>query len=436
MRKKILSFVLSLAMVLAMVPFLPATVYATTTPDIYIDGITPVAGETPATIYDDFTYSSDYQLNSITWYTDYGDKVDPYTDKFQPGVDYYVVLTFTGEDTLDAYEAEITIDGHRFIEGEDDCYATAKGNTIQYECWFYNIKVPYFAINIVGEPGDNIVTSDPSYVFKMKKFNGAKTVTYKWWKCDKNGNTSGNSIYSNTTGKFTMKNLGWNQGLHYVAVKAYYKKDGKKVWSNKVVLKFKIYYDLNDATITVKNRTYNGDTGRTPDITIKAKINGVTKTLKKGTDYTLSYSKSAANRKNVGKYYFMIDGKGYYYYSYDDDTDGEFDYYDRAFKINPKGTTIKSVSPGSRKLTVKWNKQSDKMSASRISGYQVQRATNKSFTSNKRTYKVKGYSNTSKTIKDLKGGKKYYVRVRTYKIVNGFYCYSKWSPVKSVTTKY
>ena len=35
----------------------------------------------------------------------------------------------------------------------------------------------------------------------------------------------------------------------------------------------------------------------------------------------------------------------------------------------------------------------------------------------------------------LKGGKKYYVKIRTYKIVNGTKHYSPWSKTKTVTTK-
>ncbi len=44
-------------------------------------------------------------------------------------------------------------------------------------------------------------------------------------------------------------------------------------------------------------------------------------------------------------------------------------------------------------------------------------------------------SATSATIKKLKGKKKYYVRVRTYKVVAGKKVYSSWSKVKTVTTK-
>ncbi|MDD6620781.1 MAG: hypothetical protein PUE75_06810 [Eubacteriales bacterium] len=52
----------------------------------------------------------------------------------------------------------------------------------------------------------------------------------------------------------------------------------------------------------------------------------------------------------------------------------------------------------------------------------------------------KPLKNTSKTIKNLKSKKKYYVRIRTYKNVklNGktVKVYSSWSKVKSVKTKY
>ena len=79
--------------------------------------------------------------------------------------------------------------------------------------------------------------------------------------------------------------------------------------------------------------------------------------------------------------------------------------------------------------------QKTKMSASRITGYQIQVATNSAFTSGKRTVSVEGYKSTSQKITNLKGAKKYYVRIRTYKTVGGTNYYSPWSKVKTVTTK-
>ncbi len=75
------------------------------------------------------------------------------------------------------------------------------------------------------------------------------------------------------------------------------------------------------------------------------------------------------------------------------------------------------------------------MSKSRITGYQIQLATDKNFTKNRKTVTVKGYKKTSKKVTKLKGGKKYYVRIRTYKTVSGTRYCSPWSKARTVTTK-
>jgi hypothetical protein len=84
---------------------------------------------------------------------------------------------------------------------------------------------------------------------------------------------------------------------------------------------------------------------------------------------------------------------------------------------------------------VKWRKQTAKVSGSHISGYQVQLATDRKFTKNKRTVTVKGYKKTSKKIGKLKGGRKYYIRVRTYKVFSGKKFYSSWSKSRNAVTK-
>ena len=61
---------------------------------------------------------------------------------------------------------------------------------------------------------------------------------------------------------------------------------------------------------------------------------------------------------------------------------------------------------------MKWKKQSEKMAATRITGYEIQYSTNKKFTSVKKAT-VKGYGATSKKITGLKAKTTYYVRIRT-----------------------
>ena len=106
-----------------------------------------------------------------------------------------------------------------------------------------------------------------------------------------------------------------------------------------------------------------------------------------------------------------------------------------AFKINPKGTSLSKVTKAKKAVTVKWKKQSTKMSSSRITGYQIQLATNNKFTKNKKTVTVMGYSKTTKKVTKLKGGKKYWVKIRTYKTVGGKKYYSPWSKAMTVKTK-
>ena len=104
-------------------------------------------------------------------------------------------------------------------------------------------------------------------------------------------------------------------------------------------------------------------------------------------------------------------------------------FYTAGFTINPKATKIKSVSASKKKLSVKWSKVKKE-----ISGYKIMYSTKKNFKSCTKTLTV-GKTKTSKTIKGLKKGKKYYVKVRTYKKINGKSYYSSWSASKSKKVK-
>lgn len=101
----------------------------------------------------------------------------------------------------------------------------------------------------------------------------------------------------------------------------------------------------------------------------------------------------------------------------------------KASASKPKNTSIKKLSKGKKSLTVSWAKVTG------VKGYQIQVATDKKFKENKKTVTVKKQKATKSTVKNLKSNKKYYVRVRTYKVVNGKNVYSAWSKVKSVKTK-
>lgn len=159
------------------------------------------------------------------------------------------------------------------------------------------------------------------------------------------------------------------------------------------------------------NRTY---TGKSIYKTINVEKDGVT--LKKGTDYKVSYS----NNKNVGTVVVTITGIGNY--------SGKVI---RLFRINPKGTSIKKItSPKSKQLKIEWNKKT-----TQTTGYEIQLATNSSFTSNLKTVSVSSYKTASKTVTGLKSKTKYFVRIRTYKVKDSMRYYSSWSSYKTYKTK-
>ena len=173
--------------------------------------------------------------------------------------------------------------------------------------------------------------------------------------------------------------------------------------------KFVDMYDVKNATATMKSQVYNGK-AKKPAVTLK--LAGVT--LQKGTDFTVKYS----NNTKVGTAKVTIKGKGKY--------KGTLT---KTFKINPKFTELTKLTPKSKSFKAYW-----KNNKSQTSGYQLQYSVYKSF-KNAKKVTVKGYKTGAKTIKNLKSKKKYFVRVRTYKVVNNKKYYSKWSNSKTVKTK-
>ncbi|MBR1752190.1 MAG: leucine-rich repeat protein [Ruminococcus sp.] len=163
------------------------------------------------------------------------------------------------------------------------------------------------------------------------------------------------------------------------------------------------------ATVTgISDRLYTGSAYK-PAPTVK--LNG--KTLKKGTDYTVSYK----NNKAIGKATVTITGKGAY--------NGKVT---KTFMIYPKPTTIKSLtSPKTKQIKVVCKKTTG------VTGYQISYSTSKKFT--KSATKTVNVTSTSKTIKSLKKGKTYYVKVRTYKKVGSSRLYSTYTAVKKIKVK-
>ena len=168
-------------------------------------------------------------------------------------------------------------------------------------------------------------------------------------------------------------------------------------------------------SITLSNTRYiyNGKVQK-PQITVKNAKGEVIK------GYTVKY---AGNCKNVGKYKVTLTFKG--------DYNGTKT---KTFKIAPKSVTVKSLKATKKRFDVKWSKQT-----TQVTGYQVQYSTDKNFVKAVKNKKITKNSVVTKTVKNLKSKKVYYVRVRTYTTVkyNGeqMNLHSDWSKVKKVTVK-
>lgn len=124
-------------------------------------------------------------------------------------------------------------------------------------------------------------------------------------------------------------------------------------------------------------------------------------------DYTVSYS----GNKKVGKATVTINGKGNY--------TGTFT---KAFTIKPAKAAIKSMTSGTKKLTVKISGKPSAKGASTYQIYYKQKGTS--------TWKKTTTTSNSKTIKKLKKGKQYYVKVRAYKKVGNTTYYGDFSRTK------
>lgn len=163
-------------------------------------------------------------------------------------------------------------------------------------------------------------------------------------------------------------------------------------------------------SLSATSYTYNGKVKK-PTVTVKDSRG----TKIAASNYNVTYG---SGRKNVGKYTVKITFKGNYA--------GKVT---KSFKINPKSTTISSITPKSKGFTVKWKKEK-----TQTTGYQIQYSTSSTFKSAK-TVTVSRNVTTNKKISKLKAKKKYYVRIRTYKKVGSAKYYSSWSRAKKVTTK-
>ena len=154
-------------------------------------------------------------------------------------------------------------------------------------------------------------------------------------------------------------------------------------------------------------------TGKTLSPSIEIYLNDGTKLSK--SKYSITCSKTI---KNVGKYTLMLSVDQY-----------------KPMKVKvklivkPPKTAIKTLSAKDKGFRLTWKKKTKQ-----VDGYQLQYSLKSSF-SNSKKVKVTSNKANAETVLNLKSGKTYYVRIRTYKKVGSKTYYSSWSAKKKVKTK-
>ncbi len=259
------------------------------------------------------------------------------------------------------------------------------------------------------------------------KVSGA-TGYYIYRKTGSGSWTKVKNITKNTTTSWTDDEDNLTSGTTYTyTVRAYVTQNGTTTKSGYdktgLTIKWLEAPDLDDASNAASSVTVNWEKVKgASDYYIYRKAGNATKWTKVGTvksGSTLKWSDSDVS--NGTKYTYTVRAySGSYKSGYE--SEGETIY-------RLSRTSISSLTnSGSKKLTVKWKKNS------KATGYQIQYATNSNF-KNAKTVKVTSASSLSKTISKLTKGKKYYVRVRAYKTTGGETYRSAWSSVKNVSIK-
>ena len=263
-------------------------------------------------------------------------------------------------------------------------------------------------------------------VVGIRNYKGSKSLNFKIEKADiKNATVSevsdkaytGQPVTQKPVVKYSGKTL--RQGRDYTLS---YKNNvrigtaemiitgtGNYAGEKKISFQIKIL-PLEKAVVTgIEDLVYTG--GPLVQSTSRLTVKLGKDTLVNGRDYRVSYS----NNYNVGTAQLTVIGLGSYSGSIT-----------KSFSIIPKGTAMQSAQISNKRLFMKWTAQTQSSD-----GYQLQYSTDSRFENGSaiKSAKIVGASTDHTSYPLANDTVTYYVRIRTYKNVNGKAYFSKWSNV-------
>ena len=229
------------------------------------------------------------------------------------------------------------------------------------------------------------------------------------------GENKGTIMYDKNVKNLTVGNIYKNHGHNYQKIaiqQANIKENGLITERCSVCNKEKTstIARINNVEIDGRNIVFNGKPQKPKIVVRDDKAQIVPKLY-----YTVKY----INNVNVGNAKIVLSFKGKYR-----------GVYTAQFNINPPQIKVKRAIRLGSSIITKWKKTKNRQKL----GVIVQCSQNTKF--NKGVVTKRNTLDKGKvTIKNIKEKKKYFVRVRTYKIISGRMYYSKWSNIKKVTTK-
>lgn len=192
---------------------------------------------------------------------------------------------------------------------------------------------------------------------------------------------------------------------------------------------------LANVTLSQTEYTYNG-ARRTPIVT----VTDTTGKVLPASSYTITY---LTDGRSIGKHIIRIIFQGEYEGGADctftivkkeiqaQKTNNDTRHGTKKRTSKPMRTSIVKLKAGKKKVTVKWDKIAN------VNGYQLQSSIKRNFKKNTKIVTIRKKKVTKKVLKNLKKGKKYFIRIRTFKMVNGKknILYSAWSAVGKIRIK-
>jgi hypothetical protein len=323
---------------------------------------------------------------------------------------------FVAAGSSSSHDGDVPGNNGNWYDPNED-FIIAKFDASGNKVWIKNYGGKYvdWLESVVQAPDGGYVVAGSGYSWDgdLPKYNDSSDSGAVLLKVDSSGKKEWVKRYIGYT-FFSVINLA---GGGYLASGKGENVPGNKGDMDFVMAKVDAAGDLGFLSSTIKPIPDKRWTGKPLKPAVTVKLKG--KTLKRGTDYTVSYR----SNKAVGMGTVVLKGKGKY--------GGTKKI---PFAIVPQKLKIVKASAGKRSVKVTWKKANPKQN---IGGYVLQ-------------YRVKGSKKwlggmlskkLSHTVKKLKEGKRYEVRVRAYKVVKHpfygvlpvdayRYNYGPWSKIK------